>query len=225
MLLEMLPQRSSKSQAKKKAQEREWFHDEATAAAAQSLEAGRLTTPSVDSTADSVAPELEASADAKRKVGHPHPSSILTRLMGDLIHLYRCSRGLEICCFCDDGVLISSGLVFRGERRPPHILLPKYAQAGRTGYILLCLRPSKLASQQRYISIRVSAKFSGAHPLTHPLCRWRERVTAHVMFNGWELPGEATSWPELQPAGASSEDGSDWWRLIVAVPQDSFEVC
>lgn len=53
--------------------------------------------------------------------------------------------------------------------------------------------------------------------------RWRPRVNAHVMFNGWELPGDA-SWPDLQPAGAPREDGSDWWRLLVNVPSDSYEV-
>lgn len=48
-------------------------------------------------------------------------------------------------------------------------------------------------------------------------------MNAHVMFNGWELPGQA-AWPDLQPAGAPREDGSDWWSLLVDVPADAFEV-
>ena len=53
--------------------------------------------------------------------------------------------------------------------------------------------------------------------------RWRPRVNAHVMFNGWELAGE-WAWADLEPADAARDDGSDWWRLTVHVPADAYEV-
>ena len=53
--------------------------------------------------------------------------------------------------------------------------------------------------------------------------RWRPRVNAHVMFNGWELAGE-WAWGDLEPADAPRDDGSEWWRLTVQVPADAYEV-
>ena len=47
-------------------------------------------------------------------------------------------------------------------------------------------------------------------------------MNAHVMFNGWERAGES-AWPDLEPADAPRDDGSDWWRLTVRIPADAYE--
>ncbi|CAL8465412.1 g4948 [Coccomyxa elongata] len=56
------------------------------------------------------------------------------------------------------------------------------------------------------------------------ILRDRPRRQIHVKFNNWELEGENGSWFNLEQTDAPHDFGADWWRVIVKVPEDAFEM-